>query len=27
MMSTEGWIDVMNGGIDGIAPDADGNPM
>ena len=27
MMSTEGWIDVMNGGIDGISPDADGLPM
>lgn len=27
MMSTEGWIDVMNGGIDGISPDKDGLPM
>jgi len=27
MMSTEGWIDIMNAGIDGISPDINGEPM
>ena len=27
MMSTEGWIDIMNCGIDGINPDENGMPM
>ena len=28
MMSTEGWIDVMNSGIDAVAPTpGDGQPM
>lgn len=27
MMSTEGWIDIMHAGIDGISPDENGEPM